>query len=184
MFIDFAKIKQLCSLEQVAMWLGLEVKGGRCSCPVNDGGPRELVLTYDKGMFFCFGCKKRYPERKNGGDQIALVQHVLDYPEDNEGYKKAAAHLQTRFHGYIADKRGLTPEAAERIQDEMECEHPDVQALGLSPERAKELGIGFRKRGTKANMVLIPIRDPAGKLLDFAGYSQERGLVFSKHMGK
>ena len=31
MFLDFQKLKQLCSLEQVALWLGLDVKGNRCT---------------------------------------------------------------------------------------------------------------------------------------------------------
>jgi hypothetical protein len=178
MFVDFQKLKQLCSLEQVALWLGLDVKGGRCTCPVNDGDKRELVLTYDKGMFFCFGCKKRYPNRKNGGDQIALVQHVLDYPEDNEGYKQAAAHLQTRFHGYTPAQKGLPAEGL----DYLISEHPDVQALGLSPGKAEELGIGFAPRGTMIRRVLFPLRDRKGTLLGYLGYAQDGSIRLPKSL--
>jgi len=37
------------------------------------------VLTFDKGLWTCFGCKKKYGG-KQGGDQIALVSHVLGVP--------------------------------------------------------------------------------------------------------
>ena len=152
-FIDFAAVKALASLEMVASWLGLEVKGGRCTCPVNDGDKRELVLTFDKGLFKCFGCGKKYPTRKNGGDSIALVQHVLDYPESNDGYKKAAEHIQTKFHGYTPAKKNEPPDDLDML-----FEHERIQALGLSPAKAEELGIGYRNRGTTRDAVLIPLR--------------------------
>ena len=115
MFIDFKKLKQLCSLEKVATWLGLDVKNGRCQCPVNEGDKRELVLTYDNGVWHCFGCKKKYPNAKNGGDQIELVAHVLQVDQ-----KQAAQHLQTNFHGYTPDKRGLPETGLDYLQFEHE----------------------------------------------------------------
>lgn len=175
-FIDFKALKALCSLEQVAYWLGLELKNDRCQCPVNMGDKRELVLTFDKGIWFCFGCKKKYPNRKNGGDSIALVQHVLDYPEDNDGYIKAAEHMQTKFHGYTPDKRGLPENGFE----DMEYKHERIQALGLSPEKAEELGIGYRNRGTTKKAVLFPLRDKSGKLLGYVIHTEDGAIKLPK----
>ena len=155
MFIDFKAVKQLASLEQVATWLGLDIKNGRTQCPVNEGDKRELVFTYDKGLWHCFGCKK-------GGDQIELVAHVLQVPQ-----KEAAQHIQTKFHGYTPVKKGLPEEGL----DYLEAEHIEVQALGLSPETAIELGIGYAPRGTMIKRVLFPLRDKGGKLLGYIGFN-------------
>src|SRR5436190_1484721 len=163
MFLDFQKIKQLASLEMVAGWLGLEIKNNRCQCPVNEGDNRELVLTFDKGLWTCFGCKKKYGG-KQGGDQIALVSHVLQVDQ-----KEAAKHIQTKFHGYTPDKRGLPPEGLEYLQ----YEHEHVQALGITPQKAEELGIGWAPRGILLKRVLFPFRDKTGKLLGYIGFNPE-----------
>ena len=155
MFIDFKAVKQLASLEQVATWLGLDIKNGRTQCPVNEGDKRELVFTFDKGLWHCFGCKK-------GGDQIELVAHVLQISQ-----QEAAQHIQTKFHGYTPVKKGLPEEGL----DYLAAEHIDVQALGLSVETANELGIGYAPRGTMIKRVLFPLRDRSGKLLGYIGFS-------------
>lgn len=165
MFIDFKAIKQLASLQQVAAWLfGGEIKNNRVQCPVNEGDKRELVLTYDKGLWHCFGCKK-------GGDMIELVAHVCQVSQ-----KQAAQHIQTRFHGYTPDKRGL-PESG---LDYLEYEHDHVQALGISQKAAEEFGIGYAPRGTMAKRVLFPLRDKSGKLLGYLGYAQDGSVKLPK----
>jgi DNA primase len=172
MFVDFKEVKRATTLELVAEWLGLQPRNNRSQCPINQGDKRELVINAAKQIWYCFGCKK-------GGDLIELASHV-----NATDQRTAALAIQKHFTGYEPAKRGLTTEAVDKINGELEYEHEAVQALGLTVERAKELGIGWRKKGTKANMVLIPIRNAKGEMIDYAGYSQERGLVFSKHMAK
>jgi DNA primase len=172
MYIDFQEVKRATTLELVAEWLGLQPRNNRMQCPINQGDKRELVITPSKGLWYCFGCK-------TGGDLIKLAAHV-----NATDQKQAALAIQKHFTGYEPAKKGLTDEAFTKIMSELEFEHEEVQAVGLSPDKAKELGIGWRKRGTKPDMVLIPIRSPEGQILDFAGYSKAKGLVFSKHMAK
>ena len=161
MFLDFQAIKRLASLRDVVAWLGLNVKNNRCQCPVNEGDNREMVFTFDKGIWNCFGCKKKVdPKTKTGGDQIELVAHVLQVDQ-----KQAAAHISKRFHGYAPAQKGL-PESG---LDYLEAEHEAVQALGISPEKAVQLGIGYAPRGTMVKRVLFPIRDTSGKLLGYLG---------------
>ena len=177
-FIDFKEVKRVTSIEHVANWLGLT--GTRMQCPVNQGDKRELAIFPKTQSFCCFGCKKKatHPSEYSG-DLIQLAAHIKRTPVKTE-----ALEIMRAMHGYEPAQKGLTKEAAAKIDSEMEHEHPAVQALGLTAERAQELGIGFRKRGTKPNMVLIPIRNDKGELLDYAGYSQDKGLKFSKHLGK
>jgi hypothetical protein len=172
-FFDFQAIKRLASLEQVAIWLGLDVKGGRCQCPVNEGDRRELVLTYDKGVWHCFGCKKKYPNERNGGDQVELVAHCLRVSQ-----KQAAEHISKKFHGYTPAKKGLPEEGL----DYLEHEHPQVQSLGLPAEKAAELGIGYAGRGTMQKRVLFPLRDRKGTLLGYIGYAQDGSIRLPKSL--
>ena len=172
-FFDFQAIKRLASLEQIAIWLGLDVKNGRCQCPRNEGDKRELVLTYDKGIWHCFGCKKKYPNERNGGDQIELVAHCLEVSQ-----QEAAKHIQTRFHGYTPAQKGL-PEGG---LDYLVFEHDAVQALGLAPEKAEELGIGYAPRGTMIKRVLFPFRDRSGKLLGYLGISPGADVKLPKSL--
>ena len=164
MYIDFAAIKRLCSLEQVANWLGLEVKNDRCQCPVSEGEKRELVLSYDRGSWTCFGCKKKYPQKRNSGDQIQLVAHCLEIDE-----KKAAEHIQTKFHGYTPSKKGLPMEGL----DYLDHAHALLQSLPLDEAKATELGIGYAPRGTLRGYVLIPLRDTKGALRGYLGVNPQ-----------
>jgi hypothetical protein len=174
MFLEFKAIKRLASLEMVVQWLGLELKGNRCMCPVNEGDNREMVFTFDKGVWHCFGCKKKAdPRTKTGGDQIELVSHVLQVSQ-----KDAAKHIQTRFHGYTPAQKGLPADGL----DYLISEHPDVQALGLSPGKAEELGIGFAPRGTMIRRVLFPLRDRKGTLLGYLGYAQDGSIRLPKSL--
>ena len=88
------------------------------------------------------------------------------------------------FAGYEPVQKGLTTTALQKVIDEIQFEHPEVQATGLTPEKARDLCIGWRKNGTKANMVLIPLRSSTGEIVDFIGYSKEKGLKFSSHQLK
>ena len=163
MFLDFQAIKRLASLRDVVAWLGLDVKNNRCQCPVNEGDTREMVFTFDKGIWHCFGCKKKVdPRTKTGGDQIELVAHVLQVDAE-AGRQRTSAK---RFHGYAPAQKGL-PESG---LDYLEAEHEAVQALGISPEKAVQLGIGYAPRGTMVKRVLFPSpRQPRGNCSGYLG---------------
>jgi DNA primase len=164
-YVDFREVKALADIVTVANWLGLELKQNRCQCSVNEGEKRELVLTPEKNLFYCFGCKE-------GGDQIKLVSHICQIDQ-----KQAAQHIMSRFHGYTPAKKGLPADGL----DYLDHAHASVQALGLSPEKAAELGIGWAPRGTMRNHLLIPLRDKTGRLLGYLGYG-ESGLKLPKNL--
>jgi hypothetical protein len=73
-YVDFAALKQRVSIEQTSGLLGLNTKPAgsqlRAACPnCKEGGERAIVITPEKGLFYCFPGKK-------GGDAIELVCHV------------------------------------------------------------------------------------------------------------
>jgi hypothetical protein len=51
----------------------------------------------------------------------------------------------------------------------LQHEHEAVQALGLTPEQAKRLGIGYSPKGTMCGRVCFGIRDETGKLICYMG---------------
>ena len=152
-FVDFKLIKTYATITQVAEWLGLALIHNRCQCPLNKGDKRELVVTPDKGLFNCFGCKV-------GGDIIELVSHI-----NGVSQRQAALDIQTKFHGYEPDVRGLPEGGLTYLQ----ADHPQVLAWGITVEKAEEIGIGYAPRGTMIKHVLIPIRDGSGKLRGYLG---------------
>ena len=152
-YVDFKEVRELASIDQVACWLHLDLKNNRTQCPKNEGDKRELVITPEKGLFHCFGCK-------HGGDSIELTAHVLQISQ-----KEAALQMQKHFHGYEPAKKGLPPDGIEYI----DTQHDAVKELGFDPLLAAELGLGFAPKGTMRNHVLVPCRDEKGRLRGYIG---------------
>jgi DNA primase len=130
--VDFAALKRALTIEQVAAWLQLETTKAndqlRCRCPVNDGGKRALVITPDRGVFFCFA-----PKCQKGGDLIELVAHCRQLST-----RDAALEIQNALLS-----RAEAPEGLDKIANYLQPEHDAVQTLGITAETAKALGIGY-----------------------------------------
>lgn len=174
-FVDFAELKARTSFGKTLEVLGLSLKQQgnqwRGPCPTcNKGGDRALVVTEGKG-YFCFADAK-------GGDQIALVAHILEL-----SVKDAASHLaqatgnSTGTSNTRTSPRQPLPES-ETAQGGtktftplayLESDHPAVEAVGFDPEFAKRHGIGFAPTGTMRGNVLIPFRDENGNLIGYIG---------------
>ena len=181
-YISFADLKAAVKIEQVADYLGLSVKHHgdqlRCACPVcKKGGDRAIVITKSKQAWYCFPCAV-------GGDLIKLASHVKDI-----GAKEAAE--------LIAQAAGLNDPAAQRANDKetppalsqhapvglakvrtyLVWDHPKVAELGLTPQQAERLGIGYKPKGMFRGSVVVPLHERSGKLIGYAGIT-ELGLTF------
>ncbi len=56
----------------------------------------------------------------------------------------------------------------------LDPEHPFLATRGLSPEIAREFGLGYCARGLMKNRIAIPIHNEAGELVAYAGrYAEE-----------
>jgi len=180
--VDFQELKKAVTIEQVADFVGLTLKKDgakfRSPCPVSErGGDRAVVVTPAKQLFYCFPCAV-------GGDLIKLASHVKDI-----GAKEAAE--------LIAQAAGLNDPAAQRANDKetppalsqhapvglakvrtyLVWDHPKVAELGLTPQQAERLGIGYKPKGMFRGSVVVPLHERSGKLIGYAGIT-ELGLTF------
>lgn len=167
-FIDFAELKAAHPIMDVVERLGLNLsKSGasfRGKCPVcESGGDRNLVVTPEKSLFYCFTNGK-------GGDVLQLVAHVKGI-----SVKEAAEWLQGSV-GPKAKEKTTKGEPSEGFQplSYLEHDHPAVIALGIEPDDAERIGCGFAPRGLMKGTVAWPIRSTSGKLLGYIGTTEAK----------
>jgi DNA primase len=181
-FVDFAELKTRVSIEQAARMLGLNLvpHGSQCRgpCPVcKSGGDRALVVTPDKGLFYCFA-------KKIGGDAIALVAHIRGI-----SVKDAADELNRAFGtvqnstgtGTVSKSRATAPQAQEPRKQpafdpeayaaRLDASHASLAPLGISSETLKVWKAGYSNAGTNRGRLAIALHDREGHVLGFAGRS-------------
>ena len=162
---DFKNIRDNVRIEEVAAWLGLQPAKKmfseqlRVECPVNGGGKRALVITPSKNRYFCF-C----PDCNEGGDAIQLTAKVRQIPA-----RDAALALQAQFLNHTYRNDFAPQEKLAKVEEKLIFEHEAVQALGLTPDQARLLGIGFMKGGTMPGRILVPIRTRDGVTTGYIG---------------
>ncbi len=176
MFTDFAAIKASVSFADVINKLGLQPKQTgnqwRGACPFcKSGGDRALVVTEGKG-FYCFAAKK-------GGDQIALVGHVLDL-KVKEAAEWLAGTVPVPVPNCTVPRNSTSPgtvpesergEETKKLQplSYLQAEQEGVQALGVSKETLEQFQAGFAPRGILRGRLAIPLRNNTGSLVAYVG---------------
>lgn len=167
-FLDFQSLKSHVRIEHVIPMLGLKMKDHqgqhRGACPVcKSGGDRALVITEVKASFYCFAAKK-------GGDVISLVSHIRGI-----GQREAAEEIARHF-GLLDEPTAPTvPQEQQKREPTLspltylEYEHPLLDALGIEPEDAERIGLGYAPKGTLSGHVAIPVRLPDGSLIGYVG---------------
>jgi DNA primase len=176
-FIDFAELKARVSIEETAQRLELELtKSGaqfRAACSAcKTGGPRALVITPAKNLFYCFAAEK-------GGDQIALVAHVreCEVGDAAKWLSGTSTKVQVPSTGtvQVSKERANAPdEKGFKALDYLEHDHAAVEAAGFNPAEAETLGIGYAPKGIMRGTVAVPIRDESGRLLGYIGVTEAR----------
>lgn len=175
-FIDFAELKSRTTIMQAAQLLALTLKPSgsqqRGACPAcNTGGDRALVITPERGLFYCFPAK-------TGGDLIKLVAHVRGCSQNEAAqliqahYGGTAATVPARKGGTVQysspappqkQKAGLIP------LPYLEPEHPSVQALGISAATAAAFASGYAGKGVLRGRYAVPVHGKDGTLLAYVG---------------
>lgn len=169
-YVDFQAVKAEAKIERVAEMLGFDLKEKngqlRGECIIcEQGGPRAFCITLSKQAYFCFGCS-------TGGDVIQLVAQ-------KEGvHQKEAAHKIVEM---LSLKDHISGEKTNKVQhlergfkqlDYLKPDHEAVEALGIEPDDAERIGLGYAPRGAGRGSVMIPVRLEDGTLVGYVGVQE------------
>jgi hypothetical protein len=172
-FIDFSEVKNRVSFADAIQFLDISPKktGNQWRGPCvacQTGGDRALVITEGKG-YFCFADHK-------GGDQIALVAHVLGISAKDAAQRLAEHAGIVKVPSTSSSKvqaKSTVPESEGGGDSKLlplsylEADHEAVIAVGLDPEWCQANGVGYSPRGVCRGSIAIPFRDERGALLGY-----------------
>jgi DNA primase len=180
-WVDFKTVKAAVDMERLLSryridWLhksGNELRG---RCPIHRGeGQNTFHVSLSKNAFQCFSCKAR--------------GNVLDFVAAMEkcSLREAALKLKEWFSVDVSATAKAKPAASRDRGAEqtpaankplgfqlkgVDCEHAYLKNRGITPETAREFGVGFfGGKGSMHGRVVIPIHNERGELLAYAGRS-------------
>jgi len=99
------RIKDTISALDVGEALGLEIRRGRCRCPIHNGGDFNCVLYKGNRGFYCHTCKA-------GGDVISLVQQY-----HGTSFKDTVSWFNSTFSMGMDIDSPLTPDAVKQAEN-------------------------------------------------------------------
>jgi len=91
-------IKDSVSAQDIGAALGLEIRNGRCKCPIHGGSDYNCVLYKGNRGYYCHVCK-------SGGD---VVQFVREY--NQMSFKDAVAWIDSTFNLGLNLDKPIDPE--------------------------------------------------------------------------
>ena len=196
-FVDFRAVKQAVSMLQILDHYGLTGAMTRSSngqslsgkCPLHNGdNPTQFRVSLPKNVWNCFG------QCRGGGNVLDFVARKEDCT-----IREAALRISEWFKLPSPSEAGRTrtsppkvvkPESAEAKPapspadspeesagnqplgfelKNLNLAHPYCTERGLSPETVSAFRLGFCEKGTMAERLVIPIHNPAGQLVAYAG---------------
>ena len=197
-FVDFKAVKSTVSIEQVLQHYGLldrlKRSGDSLSgpCPIHKGtNPTQFRVSISKNVWNCFS------ECKSGGNVLDFIAKMEDVsihaaavkaiewfhldPEAMSAKSEAApdqAPAVTKNGGDSRRERSSKPAPPESTQpnqplkfrlDKLDGNHPYLTERGLTAATIADFGLGYCAKGTMAERIAIPIHDPEGRVLAYAG---------------
>ena len=181
--VEFSKVLELYNVE-------LKVRGERatgfCPLPSHQGKRHSPSFSANlaRGIWQCFGCSAK--------------GNILDFTARMEGLdlfkgkdvRKAALLLQEKLGLKesplaIGNNRHSKPEVLPPLPKNklpvivnapldfelknLDAEHPYLLNRGFTPVTIQEFGLGYCNKGMLKERIAIPIHDPAGMLVGYAG---------------
>jgi DNA primase len=204
-WVNFRELRARLKFEDVLRHHRVEIcrKGEQHQgpCPLPRHGDRPNVAPFSahlgRGIFQCFGCGA-----KGNLLEFSALMSGVD-PEDGNAFRRAMTELAEAL---LPGKGGAKPaaeptkpaNASERPRVEskasapretlvnapldfelkgLEHEHPTLTGGGLLLKTVVRFGAGFCSRGMLAGRVAIPLHDPEGRLVGYAGADTGGGPI-------
>lgn len=198
-FVDFKAVKEAITMEQVLEHYGLlsqfKQSGDRLNgpCPIHKGSnPTQFSVSISKNVWHCFS------ECKCGGNVLEFIAKMEDV-SIHAAANKAIEWFNLDPEAMSADpkKEAVKPSEAPKSEetprqdaatppvpvpengtlnkplkfrlDKLEREHPYLIERGLTPETITAFGVGYCVKGMMADRIAIPIHNPEGNVVAYAG---------------
>lgn len=198
-FVDFKAVKAAITMEQVLEHYGIldQFKRGTDSlsgaCPIHKGSnPTQFRISISKNIWNCFS------ECKHGGNVLDFIARMDDVSIHAAVLKAIewfnldpeAMSVESNQEAGESDETPKTsdtprPKPAAKpapvvensapnkpLQfrlDKLAREHPYLTERGLTLETIVDFGIGFCAKGMMAERIAIPIHNPEGNVVAYAG---------------
>src|SRR5665213_4624573 len=198
-FVDFKAVKAAITMEQVLEHYGVldTFKGfGRNltgPCPIHKGSnPSQFRVDTEKNIWHCFS------ECKHGGNTLDFIAEMDDVsilaaankaiewfhldPEamSASSEKEAGEPSEPRKNGETSRPKpaarpapvvenGAPNKPLQFRLDKLERNHPYLAERGLTLETVVDFGVGFCAKGMMADRIAIPITNPNGEVVAYAG---------------
>lgn len=198
LFVDFKAIKAAITMEQVLEHYGLlqkfKKKGDSLSgpCPIHKGeNPTQFRVSVSKNIWNCFS------ECKHGGNVLDFIAEMENSSIHGAALKAIGwFHLDpgTMSGASEGEEAKTEPEATESKPErkpkkpepradettgpnkplkfrleKLERGHPYLAERGISVETLVDFGAGFCGKGMMAGRIAIPIHNPNGEIVAYAG---------------
>lgn len=185
-FIDFRALRAQLDFARVLALYGVTSASVRaqqlsahCPFPTHLGVRAKPSFSADlsRGIWRCFGCKTsgnvldfavrmegREPKDGAAVREVALkLQRLLSQPFTESAEPSAAEEAQPLTREIIVNgPLGFT------LKD-LDPDHEALQELGLQRDTIAHFGLGYCGRGLLKGRIAIPLHDPQGQLIGYAG---------------
>jgi DNA primase len=182
-WIDFKELRAKLRMPEVLEHykVKLNVKGVRATgfCPLaTHRGKRNspsFSVDLDRGVWKCFGCGKQ-------GNCFELALRLQGFNPDHrnelrEGalklrdvfFSKGLSQQSPKIVSKVVDKPTLTNQPMDFELQSLDATHPYLRERGFTEETIAHFGLGFTNRGMLKNRIAIPLHDPLGQLVGYAG---------------
>ena len=198
-FVDFKAVKAAITMEQVLEHYGILDKFKRGSdslsgpCPIHKGNnPTQFRISISKNIWNCFS------ECKHGGNVLDFIARMDDVSIHAAALKaiewfKLDPEAMSADSNQEAESPGEAPKAGDAPRprpaakpapvqekgepnkplkfrlDKLERSHPYLAERGLTLETIIDFGVGYCAKGMMAERIAIPIQNPEGKVVAYAG---------------
>lgn len=183
-WIDFRAVKAAVSLAEVLQVYEVDWLRGRRPgqlqgrCPIHRGGRGDAFhVSLSKNAFQCFACQAR----GNALDFVAAMEqcsvreaarrlaHRFSIPGRSAVVTAPAGSAGGARGNWLGKNEGCNPPLSFTLRG-VDGSHPYLRDRGILPETAAVFGVGlYPGRGLMSGRVVIPIHDPRGKLVAYAG---------------
>jgi DNA primase len=197
-YVDFKALKNAISMLQIIDHYGLTETFKRTGdslsgpCPLHNGeNSSQFRVSVSKNCWNCFGQCKRggnvldFVARKDGVSIREAAMRISDWfnltfdapngHSTQSGFKRDAKNVPAKDADSKPETKNEAKEEAgpNRVLgfelQNLDPTHDYLAERGLSNETIAEFGLGFCTKGSMAGRVVIPIHNPDGDIVAYAG---------------